>query len=193
MYTYAHVPFDEETIKLTSFSSFDKFFAFIRCFYGFEGLPNVFTKQMSSFIEKLIERGFALVYIDDILLLSNSKQHMFQHIEQLYVVSTKQMLKQAPEKSFFMLPNVKFLGHLNGYNTIKPTHSKVAAIHQLPSPTGEVALMSFIGALNCYTKFIEKLHIFLRPFYDLLHENTPWSWTTELKTFFHKLKKRSHF
>ena len=34
--------------------------------------------------------------------------------------------------------------------------------------------MSFIGALNFYTKIIEKLHINLKPFYDLLHENTPW-------------------
>ena len=32
--------------------------------------------------------------------------------------------------------------------------------------------MSFIGALTFYTKFIEKLHINLKPFYDLLHENT---------------------
>ena len=28
-----------------------------------------------------------------------------------------------------------------------------------------------------YTKFIEKLHINLKPSYDLLHENTPWKWT----------------
>ena len=40
---------------------------------------------------------------------------------------------------------------------IKPIHSKIAAIHKIPSPTGKVALMSFIGALNFYTKFIEKI------------------------------------
>ena len=48
--------------------------------------------------------------------------------------------------------------------------------------------MSFIGALNFYTKFIEKLHINVKPFYDLLHENTPWSWTTEHEALFHKMK-----
>ena len=48
--------------------------------------------------------------------------------------------------------------------------------------------MSFICALNFSTKFVEKLHINLKPFYDLLHENTPWSGTTEHKTLFHKLK-----
>ena len=32
MYAYAHTPLNEETIKLTSFSSGDKLFAFIRGF-----------------------------------------------------------------------------------------------------------------------------------------------------------------
>ena len=66
MYAYAHTPLDEDTIKLTSFSSGDKLFAFIRGFL--KGLPNFFTKQMSTFFKTLIEQGFALVYIDDILL-----------------------------------------------------------------------------------------------------------------------------
>ena len=53
--------------------------------------------------------------------------------------------------------------------------------------------MSFIGALNFYTKFIEKLLIKkllinLKPFYDLLHENTPWKWTDEHESLFQKLK-----
>ena len=143
---------------------------------------------MSTFFKTLIEQGFALVYIDNILLLSDSKEHMFQLIEQLHIISTKNNLKLAPEKSFFMLLKVKFLGHEICYNTIKPIHSKIAAIHKILSPTGKVALMSFIGALNFYTKFIEKLHINLKPFYDLLHENTPWKWTDEHKSLFQKLK-----
>ena len=83
---------------------------------------------------------------------------------------------------------VKFLGHEIGYNTIKPIHSKIAAIHKISSPTGKVALKSFIGALNFYTKFIDKLHINLKPFYDLLHENTPWKWTDEHERLFQPLK-----
>ena len=109
MYAYAYAPLDEDTIKLTSFSSGDKLFAFIRGFYGLKGLPNFFTKQMSFFFKTLKKQGFAPVYIDDISLLSDSKEHMFQLIEQLHIISTKNKL--APEKSFFMLLNVKCLGH----------------------------------------------------------------------------------
>ena len=142
---------------------------------------------MSTFFKTLLEQRFALVYIDDIFLLSDSKEHMFQLIEQLHVISTRNSLKLAPE-SFFMLIKVKFLGHEIGYNTIKPIHSKLAAIQKNPSPTGNVALMSFIGALNFYTKFIEKLHINHKPFYDLLHENTPGKRTDEHERLFQKLK-----
>ena len=52
-----------------------------------------------------------------------------------------------------MLLKVKLLGHEIGYNTVKPIHSKIAAIHKIPPPNGKNAPMSFIGALNFYTKF----------------------------------------
>ena len=104
---------------------------------------------------------------------------MFQLIEQLHIISTKNNLKLAPEKSFSMLLKLKFLGHEIGHHTIKPIHSKFAAIHKIPSPTGKVALMSFIGALKFYTKFIYKLNINFKQFYDLLHEYAPWKWTDE--------------
>ena len=128
---------------------------------------------MSSFFKTLIDQSFTFVYIEDILLLSNSKEHMFQLIEQLHFIGKKRNLKLAPEKSIFMLLKVKFLGHEIGYNTIKPIHSKAAAIHNIPSRTGKVALMSFIVALNFYTKVVEKLHVNLKPFFDLLHVKSP--------------------
>ena len=74
MYAYAHIPLDEETIKLTGFSSGDKLYAFIRGFYGLKGLPIFFTKQMSTFFRPLLDKRSALVYIDDILLLADEKQ-----------------------------------------------------------------------------------------------------------------------
>ena len=95
MYAYAHTPLDEETIKLTRFSSGDKPFAFIGGFYGLEGLPNFFTKQMTSLFKTLKQQSFALVLFDDILLLSIFKKHMFQLIEQLHTISTHYNLKQA--------------------------------------------------------------------------------------------------
>ena len=112
MYAYAHAPLDEETITLTSFSSGDKLYTFIRGFYGLKGLPDFFTKQMYSFFQNFIDQGFALVNIDNILLLAHKKPHMLNLIEQLHQICETQNLKIAPEKSFYILLTVKLLGHL---------------------------------------------------------------------------------
>ena len=45
MYAYAQTPLDDEAIKLSSFSSGDELFAFIRGFYSLKGLPNFFLQN----------------------------------------------------------------------------------------------------------------------------------------------------
>ena len=165
MYAYAHTPLDKETIKLTGFSSGDKLYTLIRGFYGLKGLRNVFTKQVSTFFRPLIDKRSALVYIDDILLLADEKQEMFELIKELHKIATKENLKLAPEKSFYILIKVKFLGHEIGNNTIKSNPLKMEAIKRIPSPKEKKDVMHFLGSVNFYSKFIEKLHINLKPLY----------------------------
>ena len=105
MYAYAHTPLDEENMKLTSFSKS----AFIRGFYGLKVLPSFITKQMSSFFGTLIKQGFTLVYIDDFLLLSKSKEHIFHLIEQLHRIRTKHSLILTPQKTFLGYLKLSFL------------------------------------------------------------------------------------
>ena len=48
--------------------------------------------------------------------------------------------------------------------------------------------MSFIDALNFYTKFIETLHVKINFFHDYLHENTPWNWPPDDEHLLQQLK-----
>ena len=57
---------------------------------------------MSTFFRSLLDKRSALVYIDDILLLANEKQ-MFELIKELQTIASRENLKLAPEKSFYML------------------------------------------------------------------------------------------
>ena len=50
---------------------------------------------------------------------------MFELIKELHKIATKENLKLAPEKSFYMLLKVNFLGNEIGNNTIKPISSKI--------------------------------------------------------------------
>ena len=83
-----------------------------------------------------------------------------------------------------MLLKVKFLGHESGNNTIKPIPSKIEAIKRIPSPKDKKDVMQFLGSVNFYSKFIEKLHMNFKPLYTLLHDDVKFQWTPELEKKF---------
>ena len=143
---------------------------------------------MATFLRPLIDKRSALVYIDDILLLADEKQDMFELIKELHRIATRENLELAPEKSFYMLLKVKFLGHQIGNNTIKPIPSKIEAIKRIPSPKEKKDVMQFLGSVNFYSKFIEKLHKDLKPLYTLLHDDIKFQWTPELEKIFQDVK-----
>ena len=89
---------------------------------------------------------------------------------------------------FYILLAVKFLGHEIGNDTIKPISSKVDGLHKLKMPTSKTELMRLIGSMNFYSKFINKLHLFLKPFYTLPHDDVSFDWTSDLDNSFNEIK-----
>ena len=91
----------------------------------------------------MIRQESALVYIVEILLISNFKPHKLQLIKQLHDIANRENVNLAPERSFFMLLIVKHLGHKIVFNAIKPVVSKTVAIHEMLSATTKTELMRF--------------------------------------------------
>ena len=60
MYAYSHTPIYEGTIKVTSFSSGDKLFAFTRGFYGLKGIPNFFQSKCLPSLKLLYNKVLPL-------------------------------------------------------------------------------------------------------------------------------------
>ena len=89
-----------------------------------------------------------------------------------------------------MLLEVKFLGHEKGNNTIKPIPSKIEAIKRIPSPKEKKDVMQFLGSVNLYSKFIEKLHKDLKPIYTSLHDDVKFQWTPELENIIQYVKNK---
>ena len=50
--------------------------------------------------------------------------------------------------------------------------------------------MQFLGSVNVYSKFIEKLHIDLKPLYTLLHDDVKFQWTPELEKMIQDVKNK---
>ena len=89
-----------------------------------------------------------------------------------------------------MLLKVKFLGHEIGNNTIKPIPSKIEAIKRIPSLKEKKDVMQFLGSVTFYSKFIENLHIDLKPLFTLLHDDVKFQWTPELENMFQHVKNK---
>jgi len=85
-------------------------------------------------------------------------------------------MKLKPEKCFFMLQKVEYLGHKISAKGLEPTQEKVRAIMEAPAPRNVSQLKSFLGMLNYYYgKFFPNLSTCLAPLYSLLQKKSHWS------------------
>ena len=58
----------------------------------------------------------------------------------------------------------------------------------IPSPKEKKDVMQFLVSVIFYSKFVEKLHINLKPLYTLIHDNVKFQMTPELEKYFKSLK-----
>ena len=120
---------------------------------------------------------------------SQTKEEMFTVLEHYHKILQNENLKAAPNKSHFFLTRVKFLGHNIERNTITPLKSRIDAIQKLQPPTNKKKIQEFLGMLNFLSKYVYKMQLYLRPFYNILRQQNNFEWTTEHQNRFEEIKK----
>lgn len=128
------------------------------------------------------------IYLDDILITGKTDQEHLNNLSAVLQRLSAAGMKLKPEKRFFMLQEVEYLGHTISAKGIQPTTQKVCAIVEAPRPTNVSQLKSFLGLLNCYGKFLPNLSTHLAPLYTLLQKQSPWSWDKSQEDAFKKAK-----
>ena len=88
-------------------------------------------------------------------------------------------MEAAPDKSHFFVTRVKFLGHIIEKNTITPLKSRIDAIQKLQPPTNKKKIQEFLGMLNFLIKYVYKMQLYLKLFYNILRQPNNFEWTTE--------------
>ena len=114
---------------------------------------------------------------------------MFTVIEKYHPILQNENMKAAPDKPHFFLTRVKFLGHIMEKDTITPLKSRINAIQKLQPPTNKNIIQEFLGMLIFLSKYVYKVQLYLRPFYNILRQQNNFEWTTEHQTRFEKIKK----
>ena len=98
-------------------------------------------------------------------------------------------MKAAPDKSQYFLTPVKFPGHIIERNTITPLKSRIDPIQKPKPPTKKKKIQEFVGMLIFLSKYVSKMQLYLRPYYNILRQQNNFEWTTERQRRFGEYKK----
>ena len=182
------MPLSPETQKLTIFIIGGRQYTYSRGFYGLSGLHNFFNRLMTIHFDSLIKKKQAIRYIDDKIMQSQNKNEMFTIINEHHTLLCKAGLKAAPNKTFFFLKKVKFLGHVISPEGIQRIAKRVKDLNNLKSPELKCDIMNVLGCLGFCSCYIENLHVDSQPFYDLIKDSLVFHWTDEHERLFQSIK-----
>eukprot|EP00833_Pecoramyces_ruminatium_P013479 jgi/Orpsp1_1/1187511/evm.model.d7180000058263.1 len=130
------------------------------------------------------------VYIDDLIIFSNSIEEHIVHLCQVFKILNDNNLKINIEKCSFFKTKVELLGHILTTEGISPIPAKVRIILSWVPPKNLTQLKSFLGAIGYYRKFIKNFAFIAKPLHVLTKKDTPFIWSEECTKAFEDLKKR---
>jgi hypothetical protein len=131
---------------------------------------------------------FVVCFIDDILIYSKTPEEHLEHLAMVFQALEANNLYFNAAKCKFNLPEVKFLGHIVGRNSVRPDPSKVSAVKDWPLPKNLHELRSFLGLANYLRRFMHRFAEISLPLTALLRKNVPFNMTPQCVAAFEELK-----
>src|SRR6267142_1158215 len=119
---------------------------------------------------------FVVIYLDDILIFSNSLEDHQVHIQRVLEHLREYDLHSKPEKCIFHTQRIKFLGFMVTPTGISMDTAKTNAVSVWLTPTNLKAVQAFLGFANFYRRFIVGFSDIVIPLIHLTRKDTPFSW-----------------
>ena len=139
--------------KYTGFATKSGFYQWKVMPMGASNSGAIFQRIMNGTLRNLI--GICvLVYIDDIIVYSNSFDEHLQHLQQVMDKLSIAKLYLKFSKCEFGMAEIEILGHLVSGKGVQPNPNKVEAIDKFPRP--DTAVSRFLGMAGFYRRFIER-------------------------------------
>ncbi|KAJ9521574.1 hypothetical protein QJQ45_008903 [Haematococcus lacustris] len=130
-----------------------------------------YKKTMNRIFEPMIKAGSVLVYLDDILVMSNTPEEHVQHLRQVLELMRAHKLFAKLSKCEFNRPELAFLGHIVGRNGVAVDPAKVKVVAEWPQPRGLKELQAFLGLCNFFRRFIRGYSSVAAPLTDLTRQD----------------------
>ncbi|GJU63918.1 putative reverse transcriptase domain-containing protein [Tanacetum coccineum] len=130
---YHQLRIREEDIPITSFRTQYGHFEFQVMLFGLTNAPVVFMDLMNQVCKPYLDK-FVIVFIDDILIYSKSKEDHEEHLKIILGLLKKEKLYAKFSKCDFWLDSVQFLSHVIDSKGIHVDPSKIKAIKNWTAP-----------------------------------------------------------
>ena len=182
---YYHIALGKDSRAKTAFvTPFGKY-EFLMVPFGLAQAPAYFQLIMNQVLEGL---SFAVTYLDDIIIFSNSEEEHLLHLEEVFCQLRKAGLKMKRSKCEFFKSQIHYLGHLISEDGISPLPDKLDSIKNMLVLKCAKEIKQFLGLTGYYRKFVPRFADISRPLTRLTRKETTFNWTPECQKSFELLK-----
>ena len=180
---YNHVCMREEDKKLTVINTHLGLFQWNRLPFGVSSSSGIFQEIMDDTLKGMDK---VCCRIDDILISGKDDYEHMMNLKEVIRRLQQRGFHCNWEKSKFFQESVVYLGHRISKSGIQPVKSKVEDLKAAPAPNNLAELISFLGAVNYYRRYLPNLAAVIEPLDKL--RSTTWKWTETEDKAFKKLK-----
>ncbi|GKF19429.1 putative reverse transcriptase domain-containing protein, partial [Tanacetum coccineum] len=130
--------------------------------FGLTNAPAVFMDLINRVCKPYLDK-FVIVFIDDILIYSKSKEEHSEHLKIILDLLKKEKLYAKFSKCDFWLESVQFLGHVINSEGVHVDPIKIKAIKKWPAPTSPTEVRQFMGLAGNDRRFIKGFSLIAKP------------------------------
>ena len=183
---YYHIALGKDSRAKTAFvMPFGKY-EFLQVPFGLAQAPAFFQHLMNKVLDNC---PFAMTYLDDIIIVSDTEEEHLAHIEEIFRRLEAVDLKMKRSKCNFFKKHIHYLGHLISADGIQPLKDKLDTIRDMPAPRSSKEVKQFLGLTGYYRKFVPHFADLSRPLARLNCKDRVFEWTHECGKAFNFLKK----
>eukprot|EP00253_Pinus_taeda_P022951 PITA_22951 len=151
----------------TAFKTNEGLYKWLVMPFGLSNAPSTFMHLMNEVLKEF-KGKFVIVYLDDILIFSKTKEEHFRHLQSVLRKLQQNKLLINLKKCTFFQWELIYLGFVITENELKMDPEKVAAIVNWPSPKSLFEVRSFHGLASFYRKFIRNFSEICAPMLDTI-------------------------
>jgi hypothetical protein len=143
--------------------------------FGLTNAPATFQKAMDALLGPLLRKG-VLVYLDDILIYSNTWEEHLDHLRRVLRLLRDNEYYCRLWKCNFGQTQIDYLGHVISEGDIRMDPQKIASVSSWPIPRNVPEIRSFLGFTNYFRRFVQGYASLVGPLTDLTQKDRAWTW-----------------